>query len=238
MSCPICTGHRTVSGVNDFATVCPDIAKEWHPTKNGKLKPEMFGINSNDKAWWKCSVCVHEWQTSIIHRGGKRHNGCPKCMNKQRFSTFTKNIIIKNGSLAIKNKELAEEFHPTLNGDLTPNDITEKTNKKVWWKCKKCGYEWKQTPNSRSAGNGCPCCSGRVPMKGVNDIKALNLPFVKEWDYKRNGDLKPENFLPNSGKKVWWKCIKCGHEWLTQIRTRNRCHGCPKCGRKNRKILT
>lgn len=219
---------------NSLVDLRPDLVNEWHPTKNGNLKPEMFGINSNDRVWWKCSVCGYEWQTIIIQRGGKRHSGCPKCMNKQKTITFIRNKIKTNGSLASNNKKLAEEFHSELNGDLTPYDITEKTNKKVWWKCKKCGYEWQQSPGNRSRGIGCPCCSGRVPMKGVNDIKTLDLPFVKEWDYKKNGDLKPENFLPNSGKKIWWKCKKCGNEWLTEIRTRNKGHGCPKCNHKRK----
>ena len=38
-SCPICSGHKTVTGVNDFATCYPEIAKEWHPTKNGDVLP-------------------------------------------------------------------------------------------------------------------------------------------------------------------------------------------------------
>ena len=36
--------------------------------------------------------------------------------------------------------------------------------------------------------------------------------IAKEWNYERNGNLKPEHFAANSNKKVWWKCSK-GHEW-------------------------
>ena len=31
---------------------------------------------------------------------------------------------------------------------------------------------------------------------------------AKEWNYEKNGRLKPENFTANSNKKVWWKCKK------------------------------
>ena len=48
-------------------------------------------------------------------------------------------------------------------------------------------------------------------------------------------ELNPIMFLPGSGKKVWWKCKKCGNEWETAIRTRNIGHGCPSCGHKSRK---
>ena len=31
---------------------------------------------------------------------------------------------------------------------------------------------------------------------------------AKEWDYKKNCDLKPQQVTPHSEKKVWWKCLK------------------------------
>ena len=41
----------------------------------------------------------------------------------------------------------------------------------------------------------------------MNKQKSLvdNIILMKEWNYENNGDLKPENFMPNSNKKVWWK---------------------------------
>ena len=36
---------KLIPSVNDLATVRPDLAKEWHPTKNGHLTPntkELF----------------------------------------------------------------------------------------------------------------------------------------------------------------------------------------------------
>ncbi|MCQ2381561.1 MAG: hypothetical protein MJ032_04375 [Acidaminococcaceae bacterium] len=58
----------------------PQIAKEWHLTKNGKLKPDMFMCGSEDKVWWKCSKCGYEYEQTIGHRTAKNHpTGCPKC---------------------------------------------------------------------------------------------------------------------------------------------------------------
>ena len=56
-SCPVCSGHKTLVGYNDLATRAPEIAKEWHPTKNNLLKPSDVTFGSNKKAWWKCSKC-------------------------------------------------------------------------------------------------------------------------------------------------------------------------------------
>lgn len=148
---------------NSLAELRPDLVLDWNYEKNGDLRPEMFGVNSNDRVWWKCSACGHEWRTAIIHRGGKRHSGCPECSKEKRGKAFTKRIIAERGSLGSLRPDLAAEWHPTLNGELKPTDVALNNNKKCWWKCSKCGYDWPATPNNRAnKGSGCPKCSGRV----------------------------------------------------------------------------
>lgn len=99
--------------------------------------------------------------------------GCAECSKKRRGKSFTQGVVKKVGSLAETMPELSKEWHPTKNGDLTPNDITAGKFKPVWWLCPKCGYEWQASPNNRKRGIGCPCCSGRVPKTGVNDLETL-----------------------------------------------------------------
>lgn len=214
---------------NSLAELRPDLVKDWNYEKNGNLKPTMFGINSSDYVWWKCTKCGHEWRTSIVHRGGKRRSGCPECSKVKRGKTFTKGKVEERGSLAENNPELAKQWNPTKNGVLKPDDITIKYNKKVWWLCPRCGYEWQASPNNRSKGVGCPCCSGRVPKVGVNDLKTVRPDLAEEWNYEKNNELRPENFLPKSGKKVWWKCKSCGHEWESTIQKRSNGLSCPCC---------
>ena len=63
--------------------LCPDLAKEWHPTKNGNLKPKKVTPNSNKKVWWLCSKNKnHEWQATICHRNND--NGCLHCFKKKK----------------------------------------------------------------------------------------------------------------------------------------------------------
>jgi hypothetical protein len=75
--CPYCKG-RIASEVNSVATLFPDIAKEWHPTKNGKLTPINVTSKSHHKIWWKCSICSYEWSTAINMRT-VNSSGCPLC---------------------------------------------------------------------------------------------------------------------------------------------------------------
>ena len=46
-----------------LAETHPEIAGEWHPTKNGDHMPADVTSGSNKKVWWKCPIAVdHEWQ--------------------------------------------------------------------------------------------------------------------------------------------------------------------------------
>lgn len=223
---------------NSIKIIRPDLIEEWDYKKNYPLTPDMFGINSNTYAYWKCHICGHEWRTTIIHRAGKRNSGCPECAKKRKGKSFTKRRVSERGSLADNNPQLARQWHPVKNGDLLPSHITENRFKPVWWLCEKCGHEWQASPNSRASGIGCPCCSGRVPKKGVNDLQTVNPNLAEEWNYEKNLGLKPSEFLPNSGKTVWWKCKSCGHEWQREIRRRNQGSYCPNCGHCRKRVNT
>jgi len=58
----------------------PDVAKEWHPTKNGDLKPEHFTRGSKKKVWWICDK-GHSYQRMITTRTRRPtpEKSCPIC---------------------------------------------------------------------------------------------------------------------------------------------------------------
>ena len=58
-----------------------------------------------------------------------------------------------------------------------------------------------------------------------------NPEIAKEWNFDRNGNLKPQNITANSNKKIWWKCNQ-GHEWQARIDHRSSGSGCPYCAGK------
>lgn len=41
-----------------LANIYPDIALEWHPTRNGELTPYGVSAKSGKKVWWHCSEGV------------------------------------------------------------------------------------------------------------------------------------------------------------------------------------
>jgi len=86
-SCTICSNHKIVKS-NSLATLFPDLAKQWHPTKNGKLTPNDVGIGSHKKVWWKCDKCnEYEWEVKIWKRTNKGQ-GCKMCSGKVVWELF------------------------------------------------------------------------------------------------------------------------------------------------------
>ena len=77
--CPCCA-HQKLSITNSLATLFPEIAAEWHTTKNGDLTPTDVIAGTDKKMWWKCPVADdHEWRGTPSGRSGARRHGCPQC---------------------------------------------------------------------------------------------------------------------------------------------------------------
>ena len=224
-SCPCCSGKNVISRITDLQSNFPELAEEWHPTRNGSLKPTDITAGSNKKVWW-LGKCGHEWQAAIADR--TRGRGCAYCANKKLLSGFN--------DLQTNYPDIAKEWHPTKNNGIKPSDILFGSHKKVWWKCQ-VGHEWYAEVRSRSLQNtGCPFCSGRNVVLGINDLQTKCPELILEWNWDKNCNLKPTDVAFSSNEKVWWKCT-VGHEWKTAIchRTGTNKTGCPYCS--NKKII-
>lgn len=55
--------------------------------------------------------------------------------------------------------------------------------------------------------------------------------LVKQWDFFKNGDLRPEQLSAGSGYKAWWLCEK-DHSWQATVNHRHRGTGCPVCANR------
>ena len=144
--CPYCAGKKVLIGFNDLKTTNPDLADEWHPTKND-IKPEEVTKGSHKKVWWQCKY-GHEWEATINSR--HRGLGCPFCSNKR--------VLPGYNDLNTTNPVLANEWHPTRNS-IKSTEVLAGSGEKVWWQCSVCGFEWKAEVSSRNKGRGCPRCA-------------------------------------------------------------------------------
>lgn len=86
--------HRDKS----FASEFPNLVCEWDYEKNSPLKPENFSPYSNERVFWKCSICGKSWKTSIATRANSGYLGCKQCVSKQSrkqqiHSTIEKQVV-------------------------------------------------------------------------------------------------------------------------------------------------
>lgn len=65
-----------------------------------------------------------------------------------------------------------------------------------------------------------------------NSLANFKPEILKEWDYDKNGNLKPEYFKVASKEKLNWICKK-GHCWPAVIASRTKGgNNCPDCGNR------
>lgn len=212
---------------DSIAELCPELIKEWHPTKNGLLTPNDCKIGSTYKVWWLCQKCGYEWEATPSARSVKGH-GCLNCSKQKPFAGVN--------DLETLYPEIAKEWHPTKNGIMLPCDVRPNTNKKIWWSCSKCQHEWLATGNSRvHLRTGCPACAGRVPRKGENDLFTVCPHLEEEWDFELNKEFDSSILPIGSHTKVWWICSKCDYKWQAEIRRRVKgLSKCPNCSKKQK----
>ena len=157
------------------------------------------------------------WESIIDNR--TREPGCPFLTGKAVYPRFN--------DLATRNQELAAQWHPTLNGDVTPSSVACHSNDKAWWLYpyddpitgKHFDFEWEAIINSRTKDSGCPFLTGNAVYPGFNDLASCYPELCKEYHVKNH--KKPDKiFKHETQPKRWWKCPVCGHEWRTSVRLR------------------
>ena len=211
LGCQFCSGHKVLEGFNDLRTTHLELALELIDGDARKISKGSEKIFT-----WRCSV-GHDFKATVIAR--TRGGGCGICHGTQ--------IQIGINDLATTNPTLAAEAD-----GWDPTKFTAgSTAKKMTWKCLN-GHTWRATIGSRNfSGAGCPKCSGRDVVVGVNDLLTLFPEVAAQadgWD--------PSIVMAGSGKKLSWKC-DFGHPWIAQVGSRSfQKAGCPICS--NQKTIT
>ena len=129
--------------------------------------------------------------------------------------------------LSIENPALCAEWSDR-NLPLTPEMVTAGSSKKVWWRGA-CGHEWQAIIKNRAGkGCGCPVCSKNLIVPGENDLKSKAPDIIKEWDFEKNNEIRPDQVGVQSNYKVFWICAR-GHSFAARISDRVKGSGCPFC---------
>lgn len=154
--CSVCNGKTVIPGVNDVATTHPDAAALM---VDKKLRTKLTG-SSNKKVEFWCGNPKHDHWTAPLSNVARQGTRCPQCSGRRPVSG--------KSDLATTHPKLAAELvDQSLATTLKPG-----SNTSVLWQCPaNPKHTWKATPYSRTAKKtGCPYCSGRKIVPGVNDL--------------------------------------------------------------------
>lgn len=154
--CSVCNGKTVIPGVNDVATTHPKAAALM---VDKKLRTKLTG-SSNKKVEFWCGNPKHDHWTAPLSNVARQGTRCPQCSGRRPVSG--------RSDLATTHPKLAAELvDQSLATTLKP-----RSNASVLWQCSvNPDHTWKATPYSRTTKKtGCPYCSGRRIVPGVNDL--------------------------------------------------------------------
>ena len=198
---------RAIAGWNDLATSNPQLASEWHPTKNGTVTPEQVTAHSGRKVWW-LGKCGHEWQATVASR--EDGHGCPYCSHphERKSDEQFKNQLAASGST------------------VTPLEPYVDSRTKILMRCDVCGHAWKASPSSILKNpERCPNCW--EIRRGISLIKS-NAEFLSDLT-KVNPYVLPLEPYKKSKERIRCRCELCGCEWKATPNALLRGNGCPDC---------
>ena len=216
--CPDCVDH-SYRAREPLAVTHPDVAAQWDLVLNGDLDPQQVTHGSHRRVWWRCAA-GHRWQAQIKARARRvgAGTGCPSCSGR---------IATPERNLATAHPEVAAQWHPTANGDLTPAQVSPAARRLVWWLCA-AGHQWEALVINRAQkGSGCPSCTGTIATAARN-LVTEDPDLAAQWHPTRNGQLRPQQLTPGSSRAVWWQCDR-SHEWTASVVNRRFGSGCPVC---------
>ena len=157
----------------------PDVAAEWHPTKNGEATPSDVTRGSTKKVWWLCPQ-GHAYEAAIKNRTKSiKPSGCPYCSGRRAAPEKT---------LAIHSPEVAKEWHPTKNSPLKPTEIGYGSSQKVWWICTfDHSHLWEAVISNRTKkeSHRMPLLRGSLLIPENNSLQAKNKKIAAEWHQQR-----------------------------------------------------
>ena len=165
----------------------PNMMAMWDYDKNIVTPDKVLAHATTVECWWKCPICGKPEKATPDKKYEAKT--CFDCGNKIGGINRRKGEVQRKGSFAQNHPYLAKEWHPTLNGDITPYDITSGCSDEFYWQCK-YGHTYKTTVTERVKRHaGCPTCKTSLRTSFAEQAIAFYLSKVVkvEQHYKIGG---------------------------------------------------
>ena len=196
--CPYCTGRRVIPGETDLFTICRDARDMWDYEANTGYDLLTVNPRFDDKVMWICGNGHHFEQRIRLF---VKKTDCPDCQREK--------------AVVAQYPQLVRQWNFKKNKGIDVNLTPASSREEVWWRCKKCGYEWKSQIMTRKASKGlCPCCENRtIVAEGITDLFTMVPGLKVSYDFERNREIDIAGLSVTTRNKVWWKCPDCEHSW-------------------------
>lgn len=239
--CPCCETFKVfVPGINDAISIIPELEKWFDKEKNKDIDIHSLRIrDTKTKYHWKCPDCGNSFYSSVASRIGGKMGSYSITRCKQCYI----NILSSNISPISSNPDMIKFWDYDKNIGCDTNLISCNSTDSYHWKCKKCTYEWEQTPHNRRNSKYCPCCEkGKAIAKGVNDLFTLYPELSEIYDPNDNPGLDIYSIGKGYPEDITWNCPDCGRKWNSTIKLRikkdiNGNEYVVKCSHCNRKQI-
>ncbi len=159
--------YYTGSAGNSLAVKRPALLKEWDIEGNYPISPYKIPYRSNIEVKWICPRGHHYTMTVDKRSNGRR---CKYCYGTSTILVGYNDL--KTWCIQNNKKHLIDEWDYDKN-DSSPEEHKHGENNKVYWKCPKCGNEWKASILHRTRGR--INCSNCYPSKASRKTYARNL---------------------------------------------------------------
>ena len=206
--CPFCSG-TAICQHNTLARKAPEVALFWDAEKNHSLTPDQVTVFSGIRAHWKCSVCLHEWQASVMHKA-RGKTGCPECA-KANGNMPAEGTRQKHPTFARAKHALLQQWDHDRNRDNgnVPGNTTLQSGKCIWWQCHECPkgkvHSWQARAYNRTSSKkstGCLYCAGHQLCE-CNSLETVCPDIAADFDIGKSGVTAAE--VTNSAKaKYSW----------------------------------
>lgn len=224
--------HKPLPG-RSLAERRPDLAETWNVDLNGGLTAADVGFGSAYAAHWNCTEGHPPFVQMVFNRVAG--TGCQRCTRRG------------SKPLGLLHPWLVDEWHPDLNGDVTPFDISFGSNMKAWWTCPAGHPPYRQMVSNRTRTNtppvGCPICGRARTNAALREIAAKRTAspgysvadvyphIATQLDPERN-ELTAEQIMPFTKAKLWWICSEDGTSFQRTPKDMANSPRCPDCARR------
>jgi very-short-patch-repair endonuclease len=237
--CNICCNSKRLCSSNECekcnknSFMYNEKSKYWNYTLNKDVNPRDVFNSSNQKYWFDCQKCGHNFEIALCHvNEGK---WCSYCNGDLLCDDTNCNYCFEK---SFASEEKSKYWNSELNNNIIPRKVLKNSGRKYYFNCDNCPHSFEKVLSDITGGHWCPfcCMSSSTFCNDINCIHCFEKSFAshkksKFWSNKNN--ISPNKITKGSKKSYYFNCDKCNNHFKSIIYNIVKSNSwCPKCYNK------